>query len=146
MRESIAKITDGGNAHLQAFVRPYTLIHASTPFSLDKPSLQEILLNVKFSVLDSFNFKNPTSCVPSLRRTLFAVNDRNRSRFASTSRRIRTQHGAISRDAKPVPGTGTTRSFRCRRDKHCASCHLPNLTKRGQSGPPYHWTCREQLP
>ncbi len=69
MREYIVKITDGGNAHLQAFVRPTRLINASKPFCPFQllPTQQPSWYHVFFVCVFSSELQN--SDVPSLQCT-----------------------------------------------------------------------------
>ncbi len=61
----------------------------------------EMPIRVKSFVRDFLNFNDVALHIPSLRYTLFAVDARKTSRSVSTCPRVRAQHGAISRDAKP---------------------------------------------
>jgi hypothetical protein len=53
---------------------------------------------------------------------------------SSTSRRVRAQHGAIPRDAKPCAETNTERSPRCLRGKDTTWRFHLNTTERGRAG------------
>ncbi len=116
MREYYAEITDGGNAHLQAFVRPHPLIHASKPSFPDTSTLQKTSLYVTFSVLDFLNFNNSAY-------TLRAFSARCSMRIAATQAvlpasdaELRTAWRSIARCETLCLKLHTERFSRCRRD------------------------------